>query len=786
MKQLATFSGWDFTNIWRIDEGVSYPTLRVFWTPPPPSTNNTWLGLLDNFYTTVGNWSLGHVPIATETVLIPDVAGTAFIQMADGTFTVKSITSAELFNITGFDTSFTLTNSGSFNAGLRLGAGATLNAQGMLSLSSYTLGAGAKINITQSGTGILTIGGLPYTVINSLGAAGSATALDLQGMNGGLSTRYALGSNIDASATSTWNAGAGFAPVGDATTKFTGIFDGLGHTVTGLTINRPSTDFVGLFGYTTDSTIRNVGLVGGNISGAMSVGGLVGYNNNGTISNSYNTGNISGTGAFANVGGLAGGSSGTIGNSYNTGSVSGTYGVGGLVGDQYGTITNSYNTGNVSGTGEFSSVGGLAGSSWAGATISNSYNAGGVSGDRDVGGLTGNSRGSISSSYNTGIVRGNVGVGGLAGSSRGDISNAYNTGEVSGNDGVGGLAGASEGNISNSYNTGSVTGNDSVGGLAGSSLSDINNSYNTGSVIGRNGVGGLVGSSASNINNSYNTGSVFGTGNSIGGLVASNGGSISNSYNTGSVSSAGDDVGGLVGENWDTVTNSYNIASVSGKNYVGGLVGYNNSTGAIRDSYNVGSVTGANYFVGGLVGYNYFITGTSIDAPPIIYAEISNSFWNTQTSGQTTSFGGGTGLTTAQMKQQTSFTGWDFSTAWNIDEGASFPYLRTNAQNPHPTALTFMSMSLTGATASAIQAIATVIQQTALTSAPSAFIATTESPNADSQIAASDTTTASDASTGSWFLTVTVAGTTLQKPADEVVRLAQPKGSMLTCRRTSL
>jgi hypothetical protein len=97
-----------------------------------------------------------------------------------------------------------------------------------------------------------------------------------------------------------------------------------------------------------------------------------------------------------------------------------------------------------------------------------------------------------------------------------------------------------------------------------------------------------------------------------------------------------------------------------------------------------------------------------------------------------------------------------------------------------------MSMSLTGATASAIQAIATVIQQTALTSAPSAFIATTESPNADSQIAASDPTTASDAGTGSAFLTVAVAGATLQKPADEVVRLAQPKGSMLMCRRTSL
>ncbi|MBI5438224.1 MAG: caspase family protein [Nitrosomonadales bacterium] len=182
-----------------------------------------------------------------------------------------------------------------------------------------------------------------YTVITSLGVAGSVTGTDLQGMGGNLAGNYALGSNIDATATSAWNAGAGFAPVGDSFTGFTGNFDGLGHTVSNLTINRPTTNDVGLFGYTdTGSVIRNVGMVGGSVSGAWSVGALVG-GNIGTVSSSYATGNVSG---FYGIGGLVGINYfvGTVSNSYATGSVSGSFeDIGGLVGENYGgTVSNSY------------------------------------------------------------------------------------------------------------------------------------------------------------------------------------------------------------------------------------------------------------------------------------------------------------------------------------------------------------------------------------------------------------------------------------------------------------
>ena len=66
--------------------------------------------------------------------------------------------------------------------------------------------------------------------------------------------------------------------------------------------------------------------------------------------------------------------------------------------------------------------------------------------------------------------------------------------------------------------------------------------------------------------------------------------------------------------------------------------------------------------VGGLVGING--------------GNISDCYWDTETSGQLTS-DGGTGKTTDEMMQQTTFVGWDFSTAWTICEGATYPWLQT-------------------------------------------------------------------------------------------------------------
>ena len=239
------------------------------------------------------------------------------------------------------------------------GGTATYNVRAPINLPT-----GPNFSTQKGSTGSI----IDYTVITALGSQGSTTGSDLQGMNGNLSGNYALGADVDASSTSTWNAGAGFDPIGDSSTRFTGIFDGLGHAITGLTINRPTENYVGLFGYSEGSTISNIGLDGGSVIGKNFVGGLVGRGVNSTISKSYVTGNVTGDGGF--IGGLAGmfereiNQIGIIGitNSYASADVIGGGYVGGLVGLSTADITNSYATGAVAGQKASSAnLGGLAG-----------------------------------------------------------------------------------------------------------------------------------------------------------------------------------------------------------------------------------------------------------------------------------------------------------------------------------------------------------------------------------------------------------------------------------------
>ena len=276
-----------------------------------------------------------------------------------------------------------------------------------------------------------------------------------------------------------------------------------------------------------------------------------------------------------------------------------------------------------------------------------------------------------------GIIR-NVGVmnadvtgewlaGSLVGLSFGTVSNCYCSGSVSGNDQVGALVGHNDGTVSNSYSTGSVSGNDLVGGLVGSSIDTVSNSHSSGTVIGESRVGGLVGGINGIVTNSYSSASTIGD-RQIGGLVGyANEATISNCQSTGSAT--GDSyVGGLVGWNRDTVRNCYSLASVTGEWLVGGLVGHNRGT--VSNSYSSGVVSGSED-VGGLVGRNY-------------EAIVSNSFWDIQTSGQTTS-DGGTGKTTAEMKSIATFTAWDIIAVtpgqtnsayiWNIVDDETYPFL---------------------------------------------------------------------------------------------------------------
>ena len=686
-------------------------------------------------------------------------------------------------------------------------------------------GQSGRVDFT-GGSNTLKINGQAYTIITTLGAPGSTTRTDLQGISGALNCAcyFALGANIDASATASWGdsafgsaIGSGFLPIGhrfNATDSkmFTGTFDGLGHTISGLTINRPGSNNVGLFGYTyTTTTIRNIGLLGVSIKGQSNVGGLVGYNY-GTISQAYATGAINGnlggadvgSGGGADIGGLVGynDSSGRISQVYASGAVSGVATLGGLIGyNNHGPISQAYATGTVSGSND---VGGLVGYNISGA-INQAYATGAVSGSNYVGGLVGNnvSGTTISQVYATGSVSGTgSNVGGLVGlNNAGTITNSYwdteTTGQSTSSGGTGlttkaliaalpgGFTAARWGNVGNQttpyllgmsgnqvFNTndlpiGTVTnsnrpnlytvildlnqlqamntglagryvlGNDidasassvwvglevdargrpiiayngfkpiGVSGAPFTGVFDglghtINNPTinwpNTdyvglfgvtgngsairnlgllgGSVAGQNYVGGLVGDNGGTITNTYTAvmvnGFTSGGRDYVGGLVGFNeaGGTVTNTYATGAVSGT-NYVGGLVGSNLGAITNAYATGAVSGDNYVGGLVGSNKTGGTVTNTYATGAVSGANY-VGGLIGlYN---GGTVI-----------GSYWDTETTGQSTSDGVGTGLTTVQMMDPASFAAWSTdisavggsSAAWRIYAGDTAPLLRT-------------------------------------------------------------------------------------------------------------
>ena len=192
----------------------------------------------------------------------------------------------------------------------------------------------------------------------------------LQGMQGYLTvgTYFRLANDINATSTSTWNGGLGFDPVGTSTatydviptSPFRGTFDGRSYTITGLTINRPLENYVGLFGATLDATVHNVGLIGGSMTGKDVVGSLAGDYYRSNLTKTYATSDVTGEDF---VGGLVGASyqASTITNSYAAGDVVGTGdGAGGLVGYNFvSTIYNSFAVGEITGAG--TSQGGFIG-----------------------------------------------------------------------------------------------------------------------------------------------------------------------------------------------------------------------------------------------------------------------------------------------------------------------------------------------------------------------------------------------------------------------------------------
>lgn len=257
----------------------------------------------------------------------------------------------------------------------------------------------------------LTIDGQPFILIDTVASLASTIAANPSG-------NYALADNYDA-------LGDGKYLVSPVMTTFQGKFEGLGNTVSHVTIHMKQDDLVGFFRLMYHATVENFGLSQLNLltSGRYGlVGGLAGQNDGGTLSRDFVRGIIGADRKFSSIkaGGLVGSNGGQIRRSYANVAISiGNSGrAGGLVGEG-GDIYESFSVGLIEG-GDKTRLGGLLGE---GTFVFNSYANVALSGgtDSEVGGFVGRYRigGRFISSYSTGSVIGGTGslVGGFAGHS---------------------------------------------------------------------------------------------------------------------------------------------------------------------------------------------------------------------------------------------------------------------------------------------------------------------------------------------------------------------------------
>lgn len=325
MRRQATFAGWDFENTWAIEEDRSTPYLRAF---PPP------------FYLSVLTNGAGRVEIDPLK---------AFYQPGE----VVKLTAWS--DAPGFV--FARWNGGASNQ-----------------LSTVT-------TVTMDGHRMLEAVFVMATDVS--------TVEELQAINNNMSGTYRLVQDIDATATAAWNDGAGFAPLGSYYQRFTGIFDGNGHVVRGLTVNRPESAGIGLFSEVgAGAIIRRLTLEGGTVSGSAGVGGFAGFVYGGRLEECGSECFVSGE--RRDIGGLVGLlRSGSLVKCYATGRVGGGDYVGGLVGkaaEGTNLIEHCYAMGPVEGT---YYVGGLIGSGMSDSRIDQCFATGPVKGEYQIGGLVG-------------------------------------------------------------------------------------------------------------------------------------------------------------------------------------------------------------------------------------------------------------------------------------------------------------------------------------------------------------------------------------------------------------
>lgn len=439
----------------------------------------------------------------------------------------------------------------------------------------------------------------------------------------------------------------GWLPIGVQATPFMGKFLGNGHTISGVMINRPSSNYVGFFGYVSGAIIENLTIEGSSVTGASNVGGFIGFASDTKVTN-CNLLLTSGVEGTTNVGGYIGQSNNTNFTTFSVeASVTGQSYLGGFVGlASGGTLQQGSVTGQRKGTG--SNIGGFAGKMTNVESI-DIKQKGNVNGQAFTGGFVGSCTGgtftrctvesnvqgssyvsgfsgelvSTASSFNSCFHKGTITAtgsytGGIVGVSQGGCVNQMEScshfGDIHGQNYVGGLIGATiDVSVSPTLSTYTVysgkTSTDQPGGdllqttretiVNGTSVTiSINNCTSIGNINGSNFVGGLVGyeipssgylkKSQKAVCTKILVKYLFKNGK-YQGVWASKTDDLTYYYYEYSKNTAS-----------YALTNNYYSGTIRGEDNVGGLCG-SKSGGTIVNNYSYANIYGTKY-VGGIAG----------------------------------------------------------------------------------------------------------------------------------------------------------------------------------------
>ena len=379
-----------------------------------------------------------------------------------------------------------------------------------------------------------------------------STASELNDIRLNLAADYILTADIDLSSIANWE------PIGTPEAPFTGTLDGNDYTISNLTIDRSTTDYIGLFGYCQFNNaakipnLKNIKIINAAVTGQDYVGVIAGYI--GTTLGS--TGDvIAGDPAVGTI----------ISGCTTSGTVSGRSNVGGIIGMARGPLfaghVISENVCNY-----------IVWDYWIGRITGLSSSAVITGSGENIGGLVGQLYElSIRMSNSTGAVSGGDIVGGIIGFGyRCDIKTCYTTGNITGTKRVGGIIGVANYRplIEYCYTEGNISG--SGGELPGPASSNVA------------GVGGIVGvTDADHVWFCYSKGNisaVYRAGGLIGAYI---GGTFSNyniayAYARGNITVSGEQVGGLIGYVWASAVGlleCYCTGEVTGR-YGGAIIGY--------------------------------------------------------------------------------------------------------------------------------------------------------------------------------------------------------------------